>query len=98
MEVLYFVPSQNFENVKNALLKDDEINRQSIVFRDATHFGKKDAGTYVKLSGLDSAIEKAKTLIGEQGRLVEGKEKEGVLDQIRMEEDAAAQGFGSIFE
>ena len=97
MQLLYFVPSQNFESVKNALLKDDKVSRMSILFRAATSFGKKESGSYIALSGLDDAAEKAKTIIGEQGNLVEGKEREDVLSRIRMEEEATEQGFGSIF-
>ncbi len=97
MQLLYFIPNQNFESVKNALLKDDKVSRMSILFRDAKSFGKKESGSYISLSGLDDAAEKAKTIIGEQGNLVEGKEKEDVLSRIRMEEEATEQGFGTIF-
>ncbi|MFH1106024.1 MAG: hypothetical protein V1731_02315 [Candidatus Aenigmatarchaeota archaeon] len=97
MELLYFVPNQNFESVKNALLKDDKVGRMSILFRDAMNFGKKESGSYIALSGLDDAAEKAKTIIGERGHLVEGKEREDVFRRIRMEEEATEQGFGSIF-
>ena len=98
MEVLYFVASDKFQEIEQALLKDDVVSRQSLTFRHASNYGKKEEGTYVKISGSDEALEKAKELIGENGQVVEDKEKETVLKRMTEEEDAAAKGFGSMFE
>ncbi len=98
MDAVYFIPRDKFQDVENALLKDDVLSRQSLTFRNAAIFGSKEDVVCVKISGSDEAMEKAKELVGDKGKLIEGKEKEKILKQITEEEDAVAQGFGSIFE
>ncbi len=98
MDAVYFISREKFQDVENALLKDDVLSRQSLTFRNAAIFGSKDDAICVKISGSDEAMDKAKELIGKNGKTVEGKEKEKILKQIAEEEDAVAQGFGAIFE
>ena len=98
MDAVYFISREKFQDVENALLKDDVLSRQSLTFRNAAVFGSKEDAVCIKISGSDEAMDKAKELVGKDGKLIEGKEKERILKQITEEEDAVAQGFGSIFE
>ncbi|MBI1972287.1 MAG: hypothetical protein HYS53_03225 [Candidatus Aenigmarchaeota archaeon] len=98
MDILYLIPRQDFSEVEQFLLKDDLVSRQSLVFRTAGNYGFKEDAILVKISGSDEGVERAKELIGGKGKPVEGAERERVLNQIKDEEDAVAQGFGNIFE
>lgn len=98
MDAVYFIPRQDFADVEQALLKDDVVSRQSLTFRNAANFGSKEDAVCVKISGSEDALEKARELIGKKGKLIKGAEREKILKQIADEEDAVAQGFGSIFE
>ncbi len=98
MEALYFVESSKFQDVENALLKDDLVSRQSFTFRSAANYGLKDGGTLVRISGSDEGLEKAKEIIGDEGKLMKSPEKERILKLMKDEEDSVAQGFGTIFE
>lgn len=98
MDAVYFIPRQDFSEVEQILLKDDVVSRQSLTFRNAANFGAKEDAICVKISGSDDALAKAKELIGKKGKPIEGKEREKILKQIADEEEAVAQGFGSIFE
>jgi hypothetical protein len=98
MEALYFIESSKFQDVENALLKDDLVSRQSLMFRAAANYGLKDDGTLVRISGSEEGLEKAEELVGDKGKPMEGSEKERILKLMKDEEDSVAQGFGPIFE
>ncbi len=98
MDAVYFIPRKDFSEIEQALLKDDLISRQSLTFRNAANFGSKEDAICFRISGSDEALFKAKELIGGKGKPIEGSEKDKILKQISDEEDAVAQGFGSIFE
>lgn len=98
MEILYLIPRPDFSEVEQSLLKDDVVSRQSLIFRAAGNYGVKEDGILVKISGSDEGVEKAKELIGGKCKLIEGPGKDKILKQMSDEEDAVAQGFGTIFE
>lgn len=97
MESLYFVKRQNHAKVKDILLKDDVVNRQSVIFKDAASVGEKKDGFYVKIAGLDEAVKKGAELIKDYAEAVPVAEAERVIRKIKSEEESAAAGFGSIF-
>jgi hypothetical protein len=96
MEVVYFVERPNYAKVKDSLLADDVVARQSVIFKDAQALDIKKDGFFLKLSGSDEALQKAKEIIGELGKVVDKKEAEEVVNKIKKEEENAAEGFGNI--
>jgi len=96
MELLIKI-RENIEDTKRLLLTDDIVGRGSILFREASSLGMKEKCYYCLISGTEEQCEKAKILIKDRAELVEGEEKEKIIKKIKVEEDAAAEGFGAIF-
>lgn len=97
MKAVFFIPSENYSKVKNEVYGDELISRQTINFRESRSLGFDKDGYYLEIEGSDEARKKAKELVGDKGKELEGKEKEEVLAKISEQEESAAQGFGSIF-
>jgi hypothetical protein len=110
MEVVLQTDADKFARFKDSLLKDETVNRASIVFKGAEEFGLGDKGYYCCVSGLDAqckrALELAKGGAGgekeaesgsELAKEVAGDKKEKILKKIKEEEDRAMEGFGGIF-
>ncbi len=97
MKALFFLPSENYSNVKNKVSEDDVVSRQSLNFREGKALGFDKEGYYLEIDGSEESIVKAKELIGDLGKEVSGKEKEDVLAKISEQQENAAAGFGSIF-
>jgi hypothetical protein len=95
MEIL--IKIKNIKDVKTMLLSDDTVGRSSILFREASSLGMREKCYYCLISGTEEQCERAKTLIKDKAELVDGEEKERIIQKIKAEEDAAAEGFGLIF-
>lgn len=105
MEVVLHAETKNYQRVKEALLKDEEVSRASIIFKDAKNYGGKE-GYYVYISGLEEQCKKALEIVkqkDEKGNVVElakeveGREKENFIKKIKEEENRANEAFGGIF-
>ena len=96
MEILIKI-EKDVEDVKRTLLDDDTVGRGSILFREASSLGIGEKCYYCLISGTEEQCDKAKMLIKDRAEIVEGEEKEKIIQKIKAEEDAAAEGFGSIF-
>jgi len=101
MEIVLHVEGKGFTNFKEKLLRDEIVNRASIVFKDAKQFGK-DSGYFCIISGSEDrckrAIELAKDEDGnELAKEIVEEEKEEILKKIKEEENKAIEGFGGIF-
>ena len=102
MEVVLHVEGDKYIKLKEKLLKDEIVNRASIVFKDAKQFGK-DSGYLCIVIGTDDRCERAKELAkdeegNELAAEVTSEEKEEILKKIKEEENKAIEGFGSIFQ
>ncbi|MEE9323413.1 MAG: hypothetical protein V3U72_02600 [Candidatus Aenigmarchaeota archaeon] len=97
MKAVFFVPSENFSKVKNAIYGDNLISRQTINFRESRALGFEKDGYYLEIDGSGEAIKHTKELLGDMGKEVDEKEKEKILKKISEQEESAAEGFGSIF-
>ena len=97
MDAVFFIPKDKYAGVKEKLLADDIVSRQSIDFRDNNALGLSKDGYYLKLSGSEEAIERAKEIMKDEGEELKGSEREEVLKKFSEQEDNAAAGFGSIF-
>jgi len=105
MEIVLFVEPKNYQKVKDVLLKDEEVSKASIVFKDARNYGKEE-GYYIYISGLEEQCKKALEIVkekDEKGNTVElakevkDKEREKFIRKIKEEENKANEAFGGIF-
>jgi len=113
MEVILHTDGNNYKKIKEKLLSDEIVNRASIVFKEATQFGK-ESGYLCVVTGDEErckrALELAKGEVEEKEKTsmpvettaelaeeITGKEKEEILKKIKEEEDKAIEGFGGIF-
>jgi len=101
MEIVIKMKTEDYQKVRELLLKDDTVSRASIVFKDVKEFGDEE-GYYCYVSGLEEQCKKALELIkDEEGNMlaeeVEGEKKEKIIDKIKEEGDKADEAFGGIF-
>lgn len=82
----------------NELLKDDTVNRQSILTRDASSIGIDKDVTYLKIEGSEKGLKRAEELAEEYEftKLSDANAKD-VNQKIKEQEDQAADGMGMIF-
>ncbi len=97
MQAIFFVPKESYEQVKNKMLADDLVSRQSINFRDNTSLGLDKEGYYIEIDGDKEALAKARELVNKSGKELKGKDKNTILKVIKDQEEKSMQGFGSIF-
>ncbi len=98
MELVMFVPKENYPTVNREIYGDDLVSRQSVSMRDNTSLnlaGKE--GYYLYVSGSEEAIKRAEEIVGERGEKLEGEEAEKIISLIKDSEEKQAQGFGAIF-
>jgi len=82
----------------NELLKDDLVNRQSILTRDASALGIEKDVFYTKIEGSEDGLKRAEEL-GKEFEFVKlGEDEAKKIDaKIKEEEESAADGMGMIF-
>ncbi len=98
MEWMTFVKKENVMKAEEALRSDfDTAAKQSITIREAGVLGIDMSGSFFLISGTDSGVAKCKELIKGFAVDVEADVLAKVKEEIRKEEDAAAEGMGSIF-
>ncbi|MDG6229356.1 MAG: hypothetical protein QCH96_05270 [Candidatus Thermoplasmatota archaeon] len=82
----------------NEMLKDDVVNRQSVLTRDAHALGIDKDVSYFKVEGSDEGLKRALELAEEyELKKLDEKEASDVNQKILDEEDSAADGMGMIF-
>ncbi len=97
MKAVFFIKKENYGKVKDLVSKDDLISRQSLVFRDNQSLNLKEEGYYLEIEGNDEAIKKAREILKDLAKELEGEEKEKILETIKNQEESAMSGFGAIF-
>jgi hypothetical protein len=95
--IIFEVKTEDVGNI-NKLLKDDVVNRQSVLSRDASALGINKDVFYLKIEGSDEGLQKATELSKEYGftKLSEDDAKD-INEKILAEEEEAADGMGMIF-
>ena len=81
----------------NEALKDDLVSRQSIVIREANVLGEDMEGTLLLVEGTEEAIERAKEIFEELGKVLQDDEAKSAYDKFKAEEDTVANGVGFLF-
>ncbi|MEF8874188.1 MAG: hypothetical protein V5A88_05900 [Candidatus Thermoplasmatota archaeon] len=84
------------KDVIGDILSDDLISRQNTNVKEGDSLGFKEDVTYVMVEGKEKAVEKARELFEEEC-IDTAENKEEVRDKIKEEEEAAAQGVGTVF-
>jgi len=80
----------------DAVLKDDMVMRQSITHRAGEVMGVGADLKVVFVEGSDEAVAKAVELM-KPLEIANHKDHEALLKKLKDEENAASEGFGSIF-
>ncbi len=83
-------------DVISDILSDDLISRQNTHVREGDSLGFKENVTYVMVEGKEEAVKKAKDLFEEEGIEV-AENKEEVKEKFKDEDQAAAEGVGTVF-
>lgn len=95
-DLLLFLPRPHYSKLRDLLLKDDPVSRAGIQFQDAKAVQSSRDGVYCVISAPEPVIERAKGLAA-GAEVVTGAEREKVLQAVKSQGDAAADGFGAIF-
>jgi hypothetical protein len=98
MDWITFVKKENATKAEETLRNDFNVAaKQSITVKDARALGFNFDGSFFLISGGDAGVERCKELIKE---FVSDAKKEDLAkaqETIKKEEEAAAEGMGSIF-
>ena len=98
MEWMGFVKRENVKKAEEILRKDFDIAaKESITVRDARALGLKEDGAFFLISGTEHGVNHCKSLIKEFIVSVDEKDLHKAREEIRKEEEKAAEGFGGIF-
>lgn len=96
MEIVLITETNNFQKVKELLLKDDLVSRASIIFKEAKAYGDKE-GYFCYISGSEEQCKKALELTKDLAKEVKNKEKDNFISKIKEESEKADEAFGGIF-
>ena len=98
MEIILHAEGKNYKKLQDRLLKDEVVNRASIIFKEASQFGK-ESGYFVIVRGDEERLQRALEIASDEelAEEVKGGEKEDISKKIKEEEDKAIEGFGGIF-
>lgn len=95
MELVLLVETKNASKVKDILLADPVVSLASIIAKDGKTLGKDNY--YVYISGLETQCKKALELTKDSVKVLEGEEKEDIINIIKEEQNNAVIGFGGVF-
>ncbi len=91
MKAVFKVPKDMKSRIEEAVKKDEEINRGSILFRDGSAIGEDPECYYLVYDGTEESIRK----ISDMGIERDGNE-ERILQKVEEEEARAIEGFGKL--
>jgi len=93
---LFSVPATKRTEL-DAILKDDQVSRQSQKVRDAAAMGGPSGATYVLIEGAPDAVHRAEELLAPVGTRLPSTDAEPLYRRFKDEEDAASAGMGLFF-
>jgi len=96
VELVLFVEKNKGDELEKLLRGDEEVSKASILFRDSSPLGKE--GFYVRILGTEEQCERARELSKDIAEVVEGEEREKVLEFLKGEDDRMLSGFSGIFK
>ena len=93
---LFSVPAAKRAEL-DAVLRDDQLSRQSQKVRDAKSLGGPADALYVLLEGSAEAMKRADDLLAPVGTRLSAAEGEALYRKLKDEEEAASAGMGLFF-
>jgi hypothetical protein len=107
MEIIMHAEGKNYKKLQGKLLKDEVVNRASVVFKEASQYGL-GSGYLIIVRGDEERCTRALEVAagkadgeqdaGEQlAEEITGEQKEEISKKIKEGENKAIEGFGSIF-
>jgi hypothetical protein len=93
---LFSVPNTKRAEL-DAVLKDDQVSRQSQKVRDATAVGGPSGETYVLIEGAADAVHRAEELLAPIGQRLPAADAESLYRRFKEEDDSASAGMGLFF-
>ncbi len=93
---LFSVPSAKRSEL-DAVLRDDQLSRQSQKVRDAASLGGPGDALYVLLEGGADAVKRGEELLAAVGTRLPTADAEALYRKLKDEEEAASQGMGLFF-
>ena len=94
MQEVFLVSSENKSKAEDLLKNDDLVSRGSIAIKSPASIDIKEDGYFFVLDASEETIKHAEELLKGIGKKY--KEKEKVINKIKEQEEAAAEGFGNI--
>ena len=94
MQEVFIVDNESKSKAEDLLKNDDLISRGSIVIKSPASIDIKEDGYFFVLDASEETIKHAEELLKGIGKKY--KEKEKVINKIKEQEEAAAEGFGNI--
>jgi hypothetical protein len=93
---IFVVPSTRKGDLE-AVLRDDQLSRQSQKVRDAASAGGESGKLYVVIEGSPEAVRRADELLGSVGSKLPGAEADTLYRRFREEDESASAGMGLFF-
>lgn len=84
------------KDIVDDILSDDLISRQNTYVRDGSTLGFKENVLYVMVEGSEESVEKARDMFDDE-KIETSDNSEEVKDKLKEEDEAAAQGIGTVF-
>ena len=84
------------DEIISEVISDDLVSRQTISVRDGKSLGMKEDVKYAMIEGSEEAIERAEEIFSEED-VGEAENAEKVREKIKEEDQAAAEGMGTVF-
>lgn len=81
----------------DAVLKDDQVSRQSQKLRDAAALGGPSDRLYVLIEGSPEGVARADTLLAPVGEKLPSTEASALHQRFKDEDEAASSGMGLFF-
>ena len=91
-----FVVNSEKKDIMDEIISDDLISRQTTSVRDGKSLGFKEDVFYALIEGSEEAIKRAKELFSDEG-IETADNPEEIKEAIKKEDEAAAQGMGTVF-
>ncbi len=84
------------KDIIDDILSDDLISKQNTSVRDGGTLGFKENVSYVMIEGNEEAVEKAVKMFEDED-VEPAENSEEIRKKIKEEDEAAAQGIGTVF-